>query len=119
MGINIDFSNVKSIEPLEEGTYLATITKAEETTAKSSGNPMIKVEYEVEGTNNKLFDNFVLTDNALWKLKELFGALGYEDEQIVDFDINELIGQQVQLSVIVEEYEGKDVNRVKKILPAA
>lgn len=117
--INIDFSEVKSIEPLKEGDYTATIAKAEETTAKSSGNPMIKIEYDVDETKNKLFDNFVLTQNALWKLKELLGALGYETDDVVDLDINELVGQQVLLRVIQEEYNGDTVNRVKKILPVA
>lgn len=117
--LNLDFSGVKSIEALEEGTYMATIEVVEETVAKSSGNPMLKVKYSVDGTNNKLFDNFVLTDAAMWKLKELLGSLGYDTSEIVDLDVNELVGQQVQLIVIQEEYEGNTVNRVKKILPAA
>lgn len=118
--MNLDFSNVPSREPLEEGIYTLTIAKVEETTAKSSGNPMLAVEYDVMGCEGrKLFDNFVLTDKALWKLKELLDALGMDTSVMVELDPNELVGLQVQAKVVQEEYNGETVNRVKKILPAA
>lgn len=118
--MNLDFSNVPSREPLEEGLYTLTIAKAEEKTS-STGNPMLSVEFDVVGVegNRKLWDNYVLTDKALWKLKELFDALGLDTSTIVTIDPNELIGLQVQAKVIQEEYNGDTVNRVKKIMPAA
>lgn len=118
--MNLDFSNVPSREPLEEGVYTLVIAKAEETTS-STGNPMLKVEYDVAGVegNRKLWDNYVLIDKCLWKLQELFKALGLDSDGIVELDAQELVGQQVQAKVIQEEYQGDIVNRVKKILPAA
>lgn len=118
--LNLDFSSVPSREPLEEGVYSLTIAKAEETTS-STGNPMLKIEYDVNDAdgNRKLWDNYVLIDKCLWKLKELFQALGIDTSEIVEMDVTELVGMQVNAKIIQETYQGEIVNRVKKILPAA
>lgn len=118
--MNLDFSSVPSREPLEEGIYSLTIAKAEETTS-STGNPMLKIEFDVNGVegNRKLWDNYVLIDKCMWKLKELFDALGIDTEGIVEMDVAELQGLQVNAKVIQETYNGDVVNRVKKIYPAS
>ena len=118
MAINLDFSSVPSREPLEEGVYHLRIAKVEETTS-STGNPMLKVEFDVVGVdgNRKLWDNYVLIDKCLWKVKELFDALGVDTSSIVEMDVQELVGLEVQGKVIQEDYNGDTVNRIKKILP--
>ena len=118
--LNLDFSNVPSREPLDEGIYSLTIAKAEETTS-SNGNPMLKIEFDVNGVdgNRKLWDNYVLIDKCMWKVKELFDALGIDTEHVVEMDVTELTGLQVNAKVIQEEYNGDTVNRIKKIYPAA
>ena len=118
MAINLDFSSVPSREPLEEGVYHLQIAKVEETNS-STGNPMLKVEYNVLGVegNRKLWDNYVLIDKCLWKVKELFDALGIDTSALVEMDVNELVGMEVQAKVIQETYNGDIMNRVKKILP--
>ncbi len=116
--LNLDFSSVPSREPLDEGVYGLRIAKVEETTS-STGNPMLKVEYDVTSVDGgrKLWDNFVMIPKALWKLKELFDALGIDTSEIVEMDIQELVGMEIQAKVIQETYNGDVVNRVKKILP--
>lgn len=118
--LNLDFSNVPSREPLDEGIYSLTIAKAEETTS-STGNPMLKLEFDVNDVdgNRKLWDNYVLIDKCMWKVKELFTALGIDTSEIVEMDVSELTGLQVNAKVIQEEYNGDTVNRIKKIYPAA
>ena len=118
MAINLDFSSVPSREPLEEGIYHLQIARVEETNS-STGNPMLKVEYNVLGVdgNRKLWDNYVLIDKCLWKVKELFDALGIDTSNLVEMDVNELVGLEVQAKVIQETYNGDIMNRVKKILP--
>lgn len=82
---------------------------------------MLKVEFDVDNVdgNRKLWDNFVLIDKCMWKLKELFDALGIDTSNIVEMDVTELVGMQVQAKVIQETYNGDIVNRIKKIYPAA
>ena len=118
MAINLDFSSVPSREPLEEGVYHLQIAKVEETNS-STGNPMLKVEYDVLGVegNRKLWDNYVLIDKCLWKVKELFDALGIDTSALVEMDVNELVGLEVQAKVIQETYNGDTMNRVKKVMP--
>lgn len=116
--LNLDFSSVPSREPLEEGVYHLQIAKVEETNS-STGNPMLKVEYnvlEVEG-NRKLWDNYVLIDKCLWKVKELFDALGIDTSELVEMDVTELVGLEVQAKVIQETYNGDIMNRIKKVMP--
>lgn len=116
--LNLDFSSVPSREPLEEGVYHLQIAKVEETIS-STGNPMLKVEYDVLGVegNRKLWDNYVLIDKCLWKVKELFDALGIDTSALVEMDVNELVGLEVQAKVIQETYNGDIMNRVKKVMP--
>lgn len=118
--LNLDFSSVPSREPLDEGVYQLQIAKVEETTS-STGNPMLKVEYDVlnvEG-GRKLWDNFVLIDKCLWKIKELFDALGMDTSALVEMDPAELVGMEVNAKVVQDTYNGDIVNRVKKVMPLA
>lgn len=117
--MNLDFSSVPSHEPLDEGMYSLAIAKAEETTSQA-GNPMLRLEYDVLGVegNRKLWDNYVLIDKCMWKIKELFDALGIDTSAIVEIDVSELVGLQVNAKVIQETYNGDVVNRIKKIYPA-
>lgn len=119
MAINLDFSSVPSREPLEEGIYHLQIAKVEETNS-STGNPMLKVEYNVLGVegNRKLWDNYVLIDKCLWKVKELFDALGIDTSELVEMDVTEMVGLEVQAKVIQETYNGDIMNRIKKVMPA-
>ena len=118
MAINLDFSSVPSREPLEEGVYHLRIAKVEETTS-STGNPMLKVEYDVMGVegNRKLWDNYVLIDRCLWKVKELFDAIGIDTSELVELDVTELVGMELQAKVIQETYNGDIKNTVKKVMP--
>ena len=117
--LNLDFSSIPSREPLEEGVYHLRIAKVKETTS-STGNPMLKVEYDVvdvEG-GRKLWDNYVLIDKCLWKVKELFDAIGVDTSELVEMDVTELVGMEVNGKVIQETYNGDIVNRIKKVMPA-
>lgn len=110
--------------PLPEAIYTATLRKV--TVGESSNkNPMWTWEFEVDEPEEvdgvttkgrKLFVNTALTDNALWKLKEVFNAFGYD----ADTDTDELIGEQVKLVVTQREIEkgarkgqiGNNINNV-------
>ena len=116
--LNLDFSSIPSREPLEEGVYHLQIAKVEETNS-STGNPMLKIEYnvlDVEG-NRKLWDNYVLIDKCLWKVKELFDAIGIDTANLVEMDVTEMVGMEVQAKVIQETYNGDIMNRIKKVMP--
>lgn len=117
--LNLDFSNVESRTPLPEGVYDLEVSKVEMTTAKSSGNPMMKVEFRVltDGfEKRKLFSNYVLTADAMWKVQELMLSLGMDADSIVDIDTDELIGLTCKGKVAQREYEGEIYSELKKTM---
>lgn len=117
--MNLDFSNVQSRDPLPEGTYAASIAKVDMVTSKSSGNPMLKVEFNIEDeayTGRKVWSNYVLTEAAMWKVQELFRAIGLDTEAIVTIDTDDLIGLTCNLKIAQREYEGNIQNEVKKAM---
>ena len=59
----------------------------------------------------------MLIDKCLWKVKELFDALGIDTSALVEMDVNELVGLEIQAKVIQETYNGDVMNRVKKVMP--
>lgn len=115
--LNLDFSNVKSNEPLNEGTYNVTIEAVEEKTS-STGNPMLLVRFREEQTGTAIFENYVLTEKCLWKFKELLDAAGIECDGAVDIDTDLLVGLSFVAKVTLDDYNDSKVNRIKKIYAA-
>ena len=117
--LNLDFSNVPTREPLEEGVYHLVVTEAAEKTS-STGNPMLTLTFNVQNVpgEHKLWNNFTLIDKALWKLKEFLEAIGMDTSASpqVQFDVAELIGTECDAMVIQELYKGEATNRIKKFL---
>lgn len=117
--VNLDFSSVPSREPLAEGVYHLQIAKVEEKQS-STGNPMLSIEYDVLDVDGKrkLWDNYVLIEKCLFKVKELFNAVGIDTSEIVEMDVQELVGMEVNAKVIQETYNGEVVNRIKRVMAA-
>lgn len=115
--MNLDFSSVPSREPLEEGIYECLIKKVEEKTS-ANGKPMISVLFEETESKTGIFENYVIQENCLWKLKELLDAVGLDTSSQVDLDEASLEGTIVKCKVIQDEYNGNIVNRIKKIYAA-
>lgn len=113
---SLNFSQIPSREPLEEGVYLMTIEDVTEKIA-STGKNMLLIRYKEPETGVAVFDNCVLTPGALWKLKEICDAIGIDTS--VDMDTADLIpmmvGAEVKVKVIQEDYEGHITNRAKKV----
>ena len=115
--MRLDFSGVKSFEAVPAGSYHVQVTSFTEETSKTSGNPMLKLELTIqtgEFTGQKVFTNLSLQPQALWKLKSFLDAVGMETEGAVDIDTNAVLGRELSVSVTVEEYEGKNNNKVDK-----
>ena len=122
MTIKLDFSNVTggNFEPIPAGDYTVEIEKVENRTAKS-GNEMLSLTFNVmegEYEGRKIFDLYVLTEKALWKLKDLLVAVGVDTEGMVDLDIDDLVGEVFVANVEIQESPGYDPqNRIKRHKP--
>lgn len=117
--MNLDFSNVPSRDPLPEGVYPARVAKVDSVISKSSGNSMLKIEFDIldeDYTGRKVWGNYVLTESCLWKVMELFKALGLSCDAVVELDTEELIGLECNLKIAQREYDGQIQNEIKKAL---
>lgn len=118
--IKLDFSNITGgdFEPIPAGDYTLEIEEVKEQVSKA-GNQMLNITFSVidegEYKGRKIFEHYVLTEKALWRLKELFIALGKDVDGAVTFDPQELVGEIFIGNVIIEESEGYEPqNKIKK-----
>lgn len=113
--ISLDFSQVQSFEALPVGKYVAKVAAAEEKTSQA-GNQMINVTFEVvegEAIGRKVFDNYVLTEKSLWRLKQFLASIGMGADGMVDIDLNDWLDRFLIIDVTQEEYNGNTRNRIK------
>lgn len=111
--ISLNFGNVQERKPLEPGVYSFEVENAAEAVSKS-GKPLLKVTLKESETGTRVFDNFVLEETSLWKLKQFFTALGLDTSGDLSVDPDELVGYTVTASVVQDEYNGNINNKVKR-----
>lgn len=115
--MNLDFSNVRSNDPLEEGMYDVVIEAIEPKTS-STGKEMLLVRFREKETGTAVFENYLLQENCLWKLKDLLVAAGLECDGTCELDTDALVGLEFKAKITVEDYNDSKVNRIKKIYAA-
>lgn len=118
--VNIDFSDLPSRSPVPDGIYSVIIEKIEQKIAKSSGNPMLFVQFGVQDeqyTGRKIFGNFMLSGDGRFMTAQLMKGLGLESEALLDIDTDDLIGMSCTVKVVQEEgQDGEIRNAIKKVL---
>ena len=117
MGITLDFSNVPKREPLPEGIYNVVCEAVEEKTSKT-GKPMLVARFQEVDTKTSIFENFLLTPDALWKLQSFCTAIGFDAEGQIDTDdlTAAMLGAEVQVKVVQREYQGNITNNIKSYI---
>lgn len=121
--IQPDTSLAQEMGPIEPGTYPAKILEVEFKTSKS-GNPMIvpKFEINVGGKMRSRNAYIVVTGEGAYGFDQLLRACGFEAvaDQYRDpsqpnppFDTDSLIGQELQVRVDNELYQGTMRDNIK------
>lgn len=134
--ILLDFSNVdlglnNDFEPIPAGVYEAVIDgKGIETRLSQAGNETLNIPFVIVDDENyagrRVFENFVLTESAAWKIGQLLVATGLYDAErdgtkfVVDTDKlpSQLDQKRVRIRVKIEEYDGRRRNRITRIAPS-
>ena len=114
--MKLDFSNVEAHVKCAEGQHVVKLTAIEETESQA-GNDMLNATFKVvkgESTGATLYDNFVLTEKALWKLQSFLTAIGMKADGKVVLDLDRLIGKTCIVEVAHEEYDGKTRARIQE-----
>ena len=104
-----DMSKVESFKRCAEGIHTAKIVEVQENTTQA-GDDMLTMAFEVikgDSKGARVYDNFVLTDKALWKLKQLLQTLGVKCDGKIVLDLDKLVGKVCDITVFHEEYNGK------------
>lgn len=119
-GIKVDLSNVQSgSKTVPEGNYQVKLSKAE-IDKSQSGNDYIKMEFTItEGDRkgSKLFHNCSLQPQALFNLKSVLEALGFEiPGKAFDLDLSDILGLTCEVEVSHELYEGKKKARITEFI---
>ena len=114
--MKLDFSGIEAYVRCEEGQHIVKLIEIEETESQA-GNDMLNATFQVtKGTSSgaKLYDNFVLTEKALWKLQSFLTAIGMKADGKVVIDLDKLIGKTCIVEVAHEEYDGKTRARIQE-----
>jgi ribosomal protein L12E/L44/L45/RPP1/RPP2 len=117
-GVSVNFKGVDAGgRSIRDGWAVGKITEAELTTAKESGNEMFKIVIQAKNGKQtaKVWDNLVLTPNALWKMRSLLEAAGVEvdEEDDMKFTADDLLDlEEFDVEVVNEDYEGRPRPRV-------
>lgn len=117
----INMSGVDTFTRCEEGIHTAKIVEIQEGTTQA-GDDMLTGVFEVmNGTSKgcKVYDNFVLTDKALWKLKQLLQSVHVKCDGKIALDLDKLIGKVCDIAVYHDEYNGKIKARIDEYTPTA
>lgn len=112
--IKLDMTNISAYQRCEEGRHRVKVVSVEEATSQG-GNDMLKVAFEVISGSSKgarVFENFALTDKALWKLKLCLKSMGMKADGKISLDLDRLVGKTTTIEVGYEEYNGQDRARI-------
>lgn len=121
--IPIDLSKVadSSFPTFPPGVYDLLIKDCRQEAAKSSGELKLSVQFEItagpngsaEFAGKKMFSSYSLGEKAAWRVKKLCVAAGMSKEEIdAGVDDELLVGRVIRADVAVEQYNGRNVNRV-------
>jgi hypothetical protein len=114
----LDFTGIEAYVKCAEGQHVVKLVEIEETESQA-GNDMLNATFQVvKGTSTgaKLYDNFVLTEKALWKLQSFLVAVGMKADGKIVLDLDKLVGKTCIVEVVHEEYEGKTRARIQEFI---
>ncbi|MEC2401666.1 DUF669 domain-containing protein [Bacillus subtilis] len=123
----VDHSKGEAFEPIKPGEYEATVINFEGKTA-ASGNQRLVVDYEIRSDVEQacqgqkiLYDNFTVTDNAMWRFHQASKAAGFPNGMKFKDHIewaNAFLNKPIRLVVGEREHNGNKYPEVKAFKPS-
>lgn len=111
----------KQFEVPPIGEYNFIVASVEKTFSKSSGKPMLKVRLELQGADGSVFDNLVISENAMFKVVTFFESIGLKKKgEEITISIGDLAdratGKEGRCKIKHELYNGNTNAKVDKYL---
>lgn len=128
--VNPDLSEVSSQAAIEAGTYKAKVSAASLEVSKSSGNPMIVLDLAVmvDGKERPRKAYLVISGKGAYGFEQVLRATGFNDvadaykdptvQPKPDFDTDDLIGQELEVVIEQEPYNGQLRDKIRSYLKA-
>ncbi|MEA3272453.1 MAG: DUF669 domain-containing protein [Patescibacteria group bacterium] len=116
--VNWDDHNEEGFSVIPKGDYSLFIRDGEEKFTKTQGDVMWIFEFEIidnaEHDGKKIWAMFVHNKGGFGNLKKLYSVCGYDvkGQPLAQINLDDLIGQKVNAEVIIEEYNGKERNKI-------
>lgn len=107
--IKVDMTGVETYSKVSEGIHTAKVVEILQKESQG-GDDMLQFAFEVtkgKDKGNKVFESFVLTDKALWKLKSFLQAIGMKADGKLKIDLDKLVGKVCDIEVFWDEYNGQ------------
>lgn len=117
--IKLDFTGVETSVRCSEGRHIIKAVSFEQKESQS-GNDMLVAKFEVATGDSKgatLYENFLLSQNGLWKLKSYLSALNVPCSGKITLNPDSLVGKKCLAEVIHEEYNGKTKAKIDEFKP--
>ena len=105
MGDKIDFRQKDEKKPrgpyLEDGVYNVKVATSERKISKRSGNPMLVINFVVEGGeyNKKRFTIYFMFHTAIWKMRQLNLASGLETDDVVEINSKNYLDKEMRVKI--------------------
>lgn len=119
--LKVNPDNAGGFSPIKPGKYEVVISEVKKDKAKSSGAEMLKLTLTIrsnvdqEFKKRKVFDNLVVSENAMFRFDQVAVACGYgkdHDFATIDEFAKAIRGQVVAVTIKNETYDGKIQDRV-------
>lgn len=117
MKINVNLDDVKELKAIPAGEYVCKVYNAE--VKSSAKGDYIAWQLMVDEGDYKgaiIFNNTSLLPQALFNLKRFLSACNFEWAE-EGFDAEDVYGCEVVANVALEDYQGKEVNKIKGFMP--
>lgn len=123
---NVDFSNVKdggafNRNRIPAGDYLAKVVKVEDAESKKDQEFQYLFTIQIQKRPSSKFPYYCkLTENQLWKLRNLLIAAGLSVPKArTKVDPNRVVGKLIGVTVEDDDYDGKEQSTIQGVFPAA
>ena len=114
--ITIDFNNVANENLIPEGEYEVKVDQVEQKQGRESGATYLNWQFRITDGRHAgrcLFMKTSVQPEALWRLQDLFAAIGMSNIGKVTIDLDQLAGRRLFVTVDRREYDGRIQEEIK------